>query len=66
MHVAKQQIEQEAEGYAQELMQMDDGARKSRTEQLKVQDFVLYSVVIKKLDILHTQQRQQAESQMQQ
>ena len=50
----------EAENVAMQLMQMDQGARKSQLASLQSEDYVMYSVVIQRLEQLQLDQRNQA------
>jgi len=52
-----------ADQTVQQLMGLDAGSRKSQLHALQVEDFVLYSVVIQRLEEIQTQQAQQARSQ---
>lgn len=55
----------QADMLVQELMGMDQGMRKSRLHSLQVEDFVMYSVVIQRLEEMQTMQTQQAKRQAQ-
>jgi hypothetical protein len=64
MNYNQQEIISRADQTVQQLMQVDDGTRKSMLHQLQVEDFVLYSVVIQRLEQQQTSTKQQAVSQM--
>jgi hypothetical protein len=49
MALARKNILDEAEYYAQELMNMDDGQRRTYLAQIRAEDFVLHAVVMEKL-----------------
>lgn len=55
----------EAENIAMQLMQMDDGTRKSQLSSLQAEDYVMYSVVIQRLEQMQLDQKNQAMQQMQ-
>jgi hypothetical protein len=55
----------EAENIAMQLMQMDPGSRKSQLSSLQAEDYVMYSVVIQRLEQLQLDQKNQAMAQMQ-
>ena len=55
----------EAENIAMQLMQMDPGSRKSQLASLQAEDYVMYSVVIQRLEQLQLDQKNQAMAQMQ-
>jgi hypothetical protein len=61
----QQQIISQADQIVQEVMGMDEGMKKSRLHQLQVEDLVMYSVVIQRLEQAQTSSQQQARSQMQ-
>ncbi len=56
----QQQIISQAEGLVQELMGLDQGTRKSKLHELEVTDYVMYSVVIQRLEALQQSEKQQA------
>jgi transposase-like protein len=60
----QQQIISEAEGLVQQLLQMDQGTRKSQLHELEVTDYVMYSVVIQRLEAVQQSEKQQATSGM--
>jgi hypothetical protein len=53
----QQAVIAQAEGIVQELMGYDAGTRKSRLHSLQVEDFVMYSVVIQRLEEMQLQQK---------
>lgn len=55
----------EAENIAMQLMQMDPGSRKSQLASLQAEDYVMYSVVIQRLEQIQLDQKNQAMAQMQ-
>ena len=59
----QQQIIAQADQVVQELLSLDEGMKKSRLHQLQVEDLVMYSVVIQRLEQAQTQEHQQAVSQ---
>jgi len=61
----QQQIISQADQIVQEIMGMDPGMKKSRLHQLQVEDLVMYSVVIQRLEQAQVSSQQQARSQMQ-
>lgn len=62
----QQEIIGQADATVEQLMQMDDGSRKSYLSSLQAEDYVMYSVVIQRLEEAQTQMRAQVKSQMQQ
>jgi hypothetical protein len=48
-----------------QLMQMDPGSRKSQLSSLQAEDYVMYSVVIQRLEQMQLDQKNQAMQQMQ-
>jgi hypothetical protein len=50
----------QADGIAQQFMQMDPSSRKSQLASLQSEDYVMYSVVIQRLEQLQLDQRNQA------
>ena len=62
----QQQVIASADQLVNEISQYDAGTRKSRLYQLMQEDFVLYSVVVQRLEQQQTSTRQQATSQLQQ
>ena len=56
----QQQIISQAENLVQELMGLDQGTRKSKLHELEVTDYVMYSVVIQRLESLQQTDKQQA------
>lgn len=62
MALARQLIVEEAENTAQELSQLTPQERRSRTEALKTSDYVLYAVVIKKLETINNVQTAEAKA----
>jgi hypothetical protein len=60
----QQQVIAQAESIVQQLMQMDPGSRRSQLHSLQTEDYVMYSVVIQRLQTAQTEQeaamRQQA------
>jgi len=61
----QQQIIAQADSTVEQLMQMDDGTRKSYLASLQAEDYVMYSVVIQRLEEAQTQMRAQVKAQMQ-
>jgi hypothetical protein len=59
MSYDQQQIISQADQVAQQMAQMDPGSRRSRMDSLKGEDFVMYSVVVQRLQ--QTQQDQMAQ-----
>jgi len=59
----QQQIIAQADQIVQQMMQMDSGMRRSQLHALEVEDYVMYSVVIQRLEQTQTSQTQQAKSQ---
>lgn len=59
----QQQVIAQADQMAQELMSMDEGMRRSRLASLQAEDYVLYSVVIQRLEEFQTQQQAVARAQ---
>lgn len=55
----------QAEQIAMQFMQMDPGSRKSQLASLQAEDYVMYSVVIQRLEQLQLDQKNQAMQQMQ-
>jgi hypothetical protein len=55
----------QADGIAQQFMQMDPGTRKSQLASLQAEDYVMYSVVIQRLEQLQLDQKNQAYAQSQ-
>jgi len=55
----------EAENIAMQLMQTDPGTRKSQLASLQAEDYVMYSVVIQRLEQMQLDQKNQAMQQMQ-
>ncbi len=62
----QQEIIAQADATTQQLMQMDDGSRRSYLASLQAEDYVMYSVVIQRLEEAQTQMRAQVKAQMQQ
>jgi hypothetical protein len=62
----QQEIIGQADATVEQLMQMDDGSRKSYLSSLQAEDYVMYSVVIQRLEEAQTQMRAQVKAQMQQ
>lgn len=60
------QLEAEAEGYAQELSAMEEGAKKSAMQSLQKQNYTMWALVAKKLEDINYMQNAQAKAQMQQ
>lgn len=56
----QQAVVAKADEFVQQLMQMEQGQRKSMLHQMQVEDFVLYSVVIQRLE--ETQKQMQKQS----
>ena len=54
-----------AEEIAMQFMQMDPGSRKSQLASLQAEDYVMYSVVIQRLEQMQLDQKNQAMQQMQ-
>lgn len=57
MSYDQQQIIAQADGLVEQLLGVDYGARKSMLHQLQVEDFVMYSVVIQRLEEAQKQQQ---------
>ena len=55
----------QAEQIAMQMMQMDPGSRKSQLASLQAEDYVMYSVVIQRLEQMQLDQKNQAMQQMQ-
>ncbi len=55
----------QAEQIAMQMMQMDPGSRKSQLASLQSEDYVMYSVVIQRLEQMQLDQKNQAMQQMQ-
>ena len=55
----------EAENIAMQFMQMDPSSRKSQLASLRAEDYVMYSVVIQRLEQMQLDQKNQAVQQMQ-
>jgi len=55
----------QAEQIAGQMMQMDPGSRKSQLASLQAEDYVMYSVVIQRLEQMQLDQKNQAMQQMQ-
>lgn len=55
-----------ADKIVQQISQMPEGARKSFLVQLEDEDFVMYSVVLKRLEVMRTQEEAMMRSQMRQ
>lgn len=60
MSYDQQQIIAAADSLVQQFMQLDPGTRRSQIESLKAEDFVMYSVVVKRLEEQQKQQVNQA------
>lgn len=54
----------EADMMVEQLLQMDEGMRRSQLDALQSEDYVMYSVVIQRLENAHLQQRNEAMAQM--
>jgi hypothetical protein len=52
----QQQIVAQADQMAQEMAQMDPGTRRSRMDSLKSEDFVMYSVVVQRIEQMQQDQ----------
>jgi len=63
MNYDQQQIIAQADNIVQQLLQLDAGMRKSQLHALEVEDYVMYSVVVKRLEQVQTSQTQQAKTQ---
>lgn len=61
----QQQVIAQADTIAQQLLSLDAGMRKSQLHALQVEDQVMYSVVIQRLEQMQTTMQQQAKSQAQ-
>ena len=57
----QQQVISSADQLVQQLLSMDYSGRKSFLHSLQVEDFVMYSVVVQRLEEAQTQQKQQAQ-----
>jgi hypothetical protein len=62
----QQQVVAQADMVAQELAQLDPSTRRSRTDALQSEDYVMYSVVTMRLRQMETDAQNQAMAQMQQ
>lgn len=58
----QQKVISAADGIVDQLMQMDPGTRRSQLHSLQMEDMVLYSVVIQRLEDAQNQQTQQAKA----
>jgi hypothetical protein len=58
MNYNQQQVIANADQIVSEISQMDYGSKKSRLHQLQVEDFVLYSVVVQRMELQNKQQAQ--------
>lgn len=47
-----QEVMMQADSIVQQLMQMDEGSKKSALHQLQVEDYVMYSVVIQRMEMV--------------
>ena len=56
----QQQMISEADNIVNQLLQMDQGTRRSQLHELEVTDYVMYSVVIQRLEAAQQTQKQQA------
>ena len=56
----QQQLIAEADNIVSQLLQLDQGTRKSQLHQLQVEDYVMYSVVIQRLEAAEQTEKQQA------
>lgn len=61
----QQAVVAEADAIVQELMNMEDGMRRSKLMALQSEDLVMYSVVVERLQTMQNQMTQQAKQQMQ-
>ena len=59
----QQQIISQADQLAQEMGQMDPGSRRSRMDALKGEDFVMYSVVVQRIEQIQQDQMAQMKAQ---
>lgn len=57
----QQQIIAQADQIVQQLLSLDYGGRKSQLHALQVEDFVMYSVVVQRLEEAQTQSKRQAQ-----
>jgi hypothetical protein len=55
----QQAVIAEADGVAQEMMNMDEGMRRSQLSALQAEDYVMYSVVIQRIEQLQLDMRNQ-------
>jgi hypothetical protein len=60
----QQAVIAQAEQIAMQMLQMDPGSRKSQLASLQAEDYVMYSVVIQRLEQLQLDQKNQAVAQM--
>jgi len=60
----QQQIIASADGLVQQFMLMDPNTRRSQLDSLQAEDYVMYSVVIQRLEEMQTQQEAAARQQM--
>lgn len=61
MNYDQQQIIAQADQFVQQIMGLDYGTRKSQLHSLQVEDFVLYSVVVQRLEEAQLQNKRQAQ-----
>ena len=61
----QQAVIAQAEQLSQQLLSLDQGSRKSQLHSLQMEDFVMYSVVIQRMEQMQLDQRNQAMSQQQ-
>jgi len=61
----QQAVVGQADALVQELMGLDPGMRKSRLHALQVEDFVMYSVVVQRLEEMQNQSAYQGKRQAQ-
>jgi len=59
----QQMVIAQADQLVQQMMSLDTGTRRSQLHSLQVEDFVMYSVVVQRLEEMQTQQTQQAKTQ---
>jgi hypothetical protein len=62
----QQALLQEADAQANQLMQMDDGQRKSMMDEMSKTNYILYSVVRARIDMAQSKQPRQQQQQQQQ
>ena len=59
----QQQIIAEADAFIQQLMQMDEGMKRNQLHQLEMEDLIMYSVVVQRMEQQQLNMKQQAKTQ---